>query len=92
MNEDVRLLKMQILLMEKGLDREVAEDLAKELARIADMEPQLPIVVTPDRTYPIYPTYPTYPTYPSSPIQPWYTITTTDGTINEGQTEFTVKS
>ncbi len=82
MTNDIRLLKMQILLMEAGIDKDDAEDLAKELAEIAEMQLQ-PITYP---CYPVYPTYPTYPTYPNPNTQPdvWYTTSTrkADGSIH----------
>jgi len=88
MNDDVRLLKMQIVLMKEGIDVDTAERLAKELASIAEMAPQVPVI-----TYPTYPTYPDQPVYPGiQPYTPWYTITTTDGIIDKRPAESTAKN
>jgi len=55
MKDDVRLLKMQILLIKAGITVDKAEVLAKELAAIADMTPVIPyypVCPPPDIYYP----------------------------------------
>jgi len=80
MDDDIRLLKVKIMLLEAGVNKDDVDELVEKLVEIVGMQPQ-PIQVAP-----WYPCYPTYPTHPDPTIQPdvWYTTTTkkTDGSIH----------
>ena len=87
MNNDIRLLKIQIILMDAGIKKEEAEKMANEIAEVVDIA--APTIEWP--TYPVNPC-PTYlfntcPTYPTNPNYPW--ITYTDGISKETEINVT---
>ena len=71
--------------MEAGIEKDKAEEMAKEIAEITEMPPQQPCVIT----CPAQPVYQTYPPNPWEPNIMYYS----DGTSATGQkTNFTFKA